>query len=144
MKKIEVTIGFKVVDDNNNIIGYEGSYTGNGFCYKDMNAFENGNDVIYISEYCFDEGEEFMSNEDAIKKECWTTETWKDWVREVVYSDKDIVLCTDDDTKEEMISYIAGAVLETCDWQDLSTYLEEWDLYDCIDDILDVIKNKKK
>ena len=39
MKKIEVTIGFKYVDDNDNVVKVESDFTDNGYCYKD---FVNG------------------------------------------------------------------------------------------------------
>ena len=41
MKKIEVTIGFKYVDDNGNVVKIESDFSNNGYCYKDLSAWEN-------------------------------------------------------------------------------------------------------
>ena len=47
MKKVEVfPCGYKVYDDNDNLIGYEGNYNGGGFIYKDEDAFLGNPDEI--------------------------------------------------------------------------------------------------
>lgn len=60
MKKVEVfPCGYKVYDNNDNLIGYEGNYNGEGFIYKDEDAFVNNPDEIcYISESVFPEADE--------------------------------------------------------------------------------------
>ena len=59
MKEIEVTCGFKVYDENGNLIGFKKDYNGEGSVFKDEDAFNRRpNDICYISEYsCEDEDE---------------------------------------------------------------------------------------
>lgn len=116
MKKINVNIGAKLCTDNGQTFGYFGDYTDNGYCYKDLDAWDNGNedDIIYISEAEF---EDF----DVDDNNCFTKQTWLDWVkveceREGLPYDK------------EFVEYIALSILQECDWQCLSTLLNEIDL----------------
>ena len=51
MKKIEVDCGYRIEDDNGNIIRYNGGSTWQGWVYKDHDAFESGKGVCYIPEY---------------------------------------------------------------------------------------------
>lgn len=125
MKQIEVTIGYRIEDYFSWENGfpridtkYVGGKTDNGICYKDLDAWERGgyDDVIYISE---------CDLEEPIHNNCcrWTKPSWLAWV-------KDTCECEGIPTDDDFIEYIAKCILHECDWQDLSTMLEEIDLYE--------------
>ena len=135
MKEIEVTIGWKVLDDNDNVIGYIPDQSENGFCYKDISAYENNEGIIYIAECEFINSQDMLTIEDANECCSWTKNQWLSYVREVM-DDDDICATLDKETYEKVADYIALNVLNICDWQDLSTYIEEWDFEDCIQDIV--------
>lgn len=128
MKKIEVTIGFKYVDDNDNVVKIGTDFTNNGYCYKDLSAWEKNEGIIYAPEYAFedafgdaDDNGNFIEGEEL--KEQWTRKSWLEWVKNACESEG---IPAD----EDFIEYIAECILHECDWQDLSTMLEEIDLYE--------------
>lgn len=114
MKEIEVTIGNKEINTKGEVVKYNGGETDNGICYKDLDAWQKGEGVIYISEYGLDADD---------TDEHWTKKSWLAWV-------KDACECEGIPTDEDFIEYIAECILHECDWQDLSTMLEEIDLYE--------------
>ena len=68
MKKVEVTCGFKVYDDSGNLLRYQGDWGGEGYIYKDDDAFENHPDeVCYISENSFPDGQDFATVDEALR-----------------------------------------------------------------------------
>ena len=123
MKKIEVTCGYREELENGEIRYYGGS-TFNGECYKDMNAFEKGDGVIYIGEYSLQDLEQ--GNEDAI---LWTKDMLLNEARETLEREYPEEMAS----SEKFVEFLAAIVLETCDWQDLSTYLYELTYDDSIE-----------
>lgn len=113
MKKIETTIGYRVIE--NDTIEYFGGQTDNGECYKDLDAWENGTGVIYISEY----GLQCDTLDDA-----WTRETWLEWVKDTLLKEEY------ENWNDDFVEYLAEIILYECDWQDLSTLLNEIDIYE--------------
>lgn len=117
MKRIDVTCGYRVEYSNGDIY-YYGGETDNGVCYKDLDAWESGEGVCYISEgefseafpnewvYILHNGDEFFN----------TREDILDWMSEYLAG------C---DVK--MIEQYAENVLQTCDWQHPATLMEETD-----------------
>jgi len=124
MKKIEVTCGYREERENGHVTYYGGS-TFNGTCYKDMDAFEKGEGVIYISEYNL---LDYIAGEGC---DMWTRETLLDEVRETL-EDERLFEMRDN---EKFVEFLARVVLETCDWQDLSTYLYELTYDDSIEEM---------
>lgn len=125
MKEIEVTIGYRIEEYFSWENGfpkvytkYVGGDTDNGICYKDLDAWERGgyDDVIYISEGNLKEP---IDNNYGR----WTKPSWLAWVR-------DACECEGIPIDEGFIEYIAECILHECDWQDLSTLLNEIDLYE--------------
>jgi hypothetical protein len=57
MKRIEATIGYREEHDNGEV-RYYSAYSGNGYCYKDDEAFKTGNGVCYIREAAFIDAKE--------------------------------------------------------------------------------------
>ena len=58
MTEVAVTIGWKLIDDNNKVVGFKCDYTDNGKCYKDISAYDKQTIMspIYIPEcYCEEE-----------------------------------------------------------------------------------------
>lgn len=114
MKKIEATIGYREEYDNGEI-RYYGDSTDNGWCYKDLDAFKTGVGVCYIGEYSL---QDLEKKEDAT---LWTREFLIDEARETLEREYPEEMCSN----ERFVEFLAEAALETCDWQEPSTYLYE-------------------
>jgi len=127
MKKVEVyPAGFKVYDDDDNLIGYEGNHCGEGFIYKNEDAFKNNPDEIcYINEYSFRDNTGFVSVEDAEKE----GETHKTIVEQVMDAWGEEYMLTD-----EQAEYFAEDVFGLAEWACITTYLAE---NFCIDDCIE-------
>jgi hypothetical protein len=119
--KIEVTIGYKEVA-HNGVETYFGDYTDNGQCYKNLQAFENGLGVIYISEGELEDG-----NCNSLNSTLWTRTSWIEYVREQCLQSfgKEIYENVEKSDFMPFIEHCALSILQDCDWQDLSTLLEE-------------------
>lgn len=135
MKRVEVfPCGFKVYDDNGNLVGYEGDYNGEGFIYKDEDAFfEHPDELCYIPEHAFPENEE----EDYVPVEKALTigETHKTIAEQVRDAWGDDYMLND-----EQVEYFAKDVFGIAEWACIDTYLSEnFELDDCIE--FDSIKN---
>lgn len=52
-KRIDVTVGYKIVEDGKPT-RYFADNTGEGMCYKDLSAYKNNDDICYIPECEFD------------------------------------------------------------------------------------------
>lgn len=139
MKKVQVHTGYKVYDDEMNLIGYEGDNNGEGFVYKDTEAFENNSDEIcYIPEQGFDEDFDFEykdGTEDEfagfidLKKAKEYGETHKTIVEQVRDEWGEEYMLTD-----EQVEYYAKAVFHLAEWACIATYLaENFELEDCIE-----------
>lgn len=128
MRKEEVyPAGFKVYDDNRNLIGYECDRCGEGFVYKDEDAFLNHPDEIcYIAEHAFDDIEgDYMTVEEAKAK----GETHKTIVEQCMDTWGEDYMLTD-----EQAEYFATDVFGLAEWACIATYLaENYDLDDCIE-----------
>ena len=128
MRKEEVfPAGFKVYDDNNNLVGYEPDYCGEGCVYKDEDAFLNHPDEIcYIAEHAFDDIEgDYMTVEEA-KTE---GETHKTIVEQCMDMWGEDYMLTD-----EQAEYFAKDVFGLAEWACIATYLtENFSIEDCID-----------
>ena len=128
MRKEEVyPAGFKVYDDNNNLVGYEPDNCGEGCVYKDEDAFLNHPDEIcYIAEHAFDDIEgDYMTVEEA-KTE---GETHKTIVEQCMDMWGEDYMLTD-----EQAEYFARDVFGLAEWACIATYLtENFTIEDCID-----------
>lgn len=138
MKKVEVfPTGFKVYDDNGNLIGYEGDYNGEGFVYKDEDAFLNHPDELcYIPETAFpenDEEEDFETTPEytyvLVEKALEIGETHKTIVEQCMDMWGEDYMLTD-----EQAEYFAKDVFGLAEWACIQTYLvENFTIEDCID-----------
>lgn len=117
--KIEVTIGYKEVGENG-VETYFGDHTDNGMCYKNEQAFENGLGVIYISEGDLEDGDC-----DSTNTTLWTRTTWIDWVKVQCLQSMGNIHEIEESDFMPFIEHCALSILQDCDWQDLSTLLEE-------------------
>lgn len=127
MKKVEVyPAGFKVYDDNDNLIGYACDSCGEGFVYKDEEAFlSRPDDICYICEHDFDDYDEYIPVKDAKKLgETHNTiveQVRESWAEEYMLSD-------------EQVEYYAHDVFGIAEWACIATYLaENYELDDVID-----------
>ena len=144
MKKIGVTIGFKYVDDNGNVVKIESDFTDNGYCYKDLSAWDNNEGIIYASEYEFekvdDEGN-FIEGEEL--KEQWTRESWIEWVKGIVFHHNyEEIARLSDREKVLLTNKIAYDCLCVCDFQGLDAQLEGWNWEDCVEEFIEEIRAK--
>lgn len=140
----EVTIG-QIVYDDNDILGYELDYSGEGMCYKDLSAWDKGEGIIYIPE---SEGINYggFIPIDEIERICaWTKDNWLEFVREVIeHHNYEQIATLSVEDKELLIPYIAHNALCECKYQELSHYLEECDWEDNIEEDLQYLYAEKK
>jgi PKD repeat protein len=131
METINATIGYRTINEGE--VNYFGGKTDNGWCYKDLSAWESGEGIIYIGEYDLEE-----INEDCvIESHSWSKKDWVKWVKEVCDT-MEFLEGLDDVLANYIVDYIAYNVLLTCDWQDLSTYLYEWDFDNDREEIIEI------
>lgn len=131
MCKVDVTIGYKEIITEKEI-KYFGGGTNNGMCYKDLDAWENKKGVIYIPEYGL------TDNGKVDIDDCWYSKEWMNFVKETI-ENYDIY-------DESFSEHMAEIILQECDWQDLSTKLQELDIeeeygYFMIDYLIQYVDN---
>lgn len=139
MTEVAVTIGWKLIDDNNKVIGFKCDYTDNGRCYKDISAYDKQTIMspIYIPEYEFEEEDIVYVDEVTQITEAGTYYAeWINFVRDVLNDVPEVENMSWED-REKIAQYLAKNSLEECDWQSLYTFLESWEWEDCIEDIID-------
>ena len=136
MKKVEVfPCGYKVYDDNDNLIGYDGNYNGEGFIYKDEDAFlGHPDEICYIPESVFPEaeGEEAYDHEfgmvpvDIALKH---GETRKTIAEQIADGYREDYMLTD-----EQIDRCTKSVFQNLEWSCVATNITEsfW-----IEDLID-------
>ena len=124
MKTIECAIGHIEVTDQGEFI-YHGGHTFNGECFKDYKAWEEGKGIIYISEY------ELQDIAADNHEPTWTRELWEQEVAERLSCEYPEEIWSN----KEFVSALAFYVLMICDWQDLTTYLEEMTYGNDIEDM---------
>lgn len=138
METINATIGYRTID--NGVVKYYGGETDNGICYKDLNAWESGEGVIYIGEYSLD-----ANDIDFCIDDHWTAKSWLQYVKDMIaWHNFEEVNSLTPIEKDLLAEWIAENCLHECNWQDLSTMLEDWGWEDCIDDIMQEIHTKQK
>lgn len=105
MKRIDVTCGCRKEYPNGDIYYYGGE---NGLCvvYKDMDAWASGEGVCYIGEYEFEEG--------------WCSVNYEGNTRDEIIADMAEYLPGCD---VKLIEQCAEYVLQTCDWESLTTMM---------------------
>ena len=149
-KKIEVTYGYRVVDENNKTIGYETGSTFNGFCFKDTEAFEkHPNDICYIPEYGMEEINEELTNLQAIYENGgMSTKEYEEQIDFICRGEgwtfyNILNLVAGELSEEEMkvaeagegFGFLARIVFDTVDWQSPETYFMEMVLDDFFDEL---------
>ena len=125
MKTIEVACGY-IEELDNGVRLYYGGRTDNGTCFKDYEAWNRGEGIIYISE---GELEDIAAENNSPQ---WTRESWEREVADELEMDgypKEMW------SSKEFVSALAFYVLVICDWQDLSTFLNEMTYGDDIEDM---------
>lgn len=138
MTEVAVTIGWKLVDDNNNVVGYKCDYTDNGRCYKDISAYDKQTIMspIYIPECEFEEDDiVYVDEVTQITDAGIYYAEWINFVRDVLNDVPEVKNMSWED-REKIAQYLAKNSLEECDWQSLYTFLDCWDWEDCIEDII--------
>lgn len=106
-KEYKETVGYRTTDISGKVV-YHGGQTDDGICYKDLEAWETGDGVIYISEYGLD----------AKPQETWTRESLLAFLR-IELEDRGICVENTD------LVVIAEDLLDNAEWQDLSTLWNE-------------------
>ena len=124
MKTIETAYGHIEITDDGEFI-YHGGQTDNGWCFKDYKAWEEGKGIIYISEY------QLQDIENGEDEPSWTRELWEQEVAERLSCEYPEEIWSN----KEFVSALAFYVLMICDWQDLTTFLEEMTYGNDIEDM---------
>lgn len=118
-KRIDVTIGYKIVEDGKPT-KYCAGNTGEGMSYKDIDAFKNDDDICYIPECEFD-------------GEGWSAE-YRDGLG---YAREDICNIISDELRwnyedipvcHEFCEYIAECVMLAAEWESVGVILDRIDL----------------
>lgn len=124
MRTIECAIGHIEVTDDGEFI-YNGGQTDNGWCFKDYQAWEDGKGIIYISEY------QLQDIENGMDDASWTRELWEQAVADRLSLEYPEEIWGN----KAFVSSLAFYALMICDWQDLSTFLEEMTYGNDIEDM---------
>lgn len=124
MRTIECAIGHIEVTDDGEFI-YHGGPTDNGWCFKDYKAWEEGKGIIYISEY------QLQDIENGMDDASWTRELWEQAVADRLSLEYPEEIWGN----KAFVSSLASYALMICDWQDLSTFLEEMTYGNDIEDM---------
>ena len=118
-KKIDVIIGYKIVEDGKPTRYFAGD-TGEGMCYKDLEAYKNNDDICYIPECEFD-------------GEGWSVE----YKEGLGYTREEILNIVSDEIRwnqegfprdEDFEQEIADYVFEVVEWESIGVALERIDL----------------
>ena len=114
MREIAVTIGWKLIDDNNKVVGFKCDNTDNGRCYKDISAYDKQTIMspIYIPESYFEEEDIVYVDEVTQITEAGTYYAeWINFVRGVL-NDVPEVENMSWENKEKIAQYLAKNSLE--------------------------------
>lgn len=133
---IEKDFGALILDEAGNVFNFHSCNSGEGFVYKDSEAFRSGNGICYISEYGLEElnenltdlearyensdmtDDEYRAERAEILARCGETrQTIIDQVREAFGDDYCMT--------EAQVEYFAEDVFGLADWAYISTYLAE-------------------
>lgn len=150
MERQEKAFGSLIIS-NGHIFDIEEGYTGEGYIYKDYDAFKSGEGICYVSEFGLEEirknltdlearyengemsNEEYRVEREKIILEGGETrqtiidQVWDAWGEEYMLTD-------------EQVEYFARDVFGLAEWAGIATYLaENFELDDCIE--FDNIKN---
>lgn len=118
MKRIDVTCGYREEYPNGDIY-YYGGETAQGVVYKDMDAWASGEGVCYIGEHEFEEG--------------WCSVNYEGNTRDEIIADMAEYMPGCD---VKLIEQCAEYVLQTCDWESLTTMMIDVDWDEDIKDLL--------
>ena len=132
MKRIEATIGYREEYDNGEI-RYFSDWSGQGYVYKDLTAFEKKEGVAYIREALFehaseDYGREYVTRE-QIEKEGGDICTYAEMRREAWDYFKAEIPKGYPYT-EQFLAYVCYLCFDLVDWQGFDLMLEELSLED--------------
>lgn len=139
MTEVAVTIGWKLIDDNNNVVGFKCDETDNGWCYKDISAYDKQTIMspIYIPECEFEGGDIVYVDEVTQITEAGTYYAeWINFVRDVLNDVPEVKNMSWED-REKIAQYLAKNSLEMCDWLSLDTFMKNWEWEDSIEEIID-------
>ena len=131
MKKIETTCGYREEYENGEI-RYYSAWSGQGYVYKDDEAFKTGNGVAYIREAEFehareDYGKDYVTPE-QIEKEGYGMHTKAEIISEARDYFRDEIPEGYPFT-EDFLAFVAQVCYDIADWQGIDILLDElnWD-----------------
>lgn len=117
-KRIDVTIGYKIVEDGKPT-RYFADQTSEGMCYKDLDAYNNNDDICYIPECEFD-------------GEGWSVE-YREGLgyarEEIIQIIEDEIDCNFEDIPrcEAFATNIADYIVEEVNWETIGVAVERID-----------------
>lgn len=125
-KKIDVTVGYKIVEDGKPTRYFAGD-TGEGMCYKDLDAYKNNDDICYIPECEFD-------------GEGWSVE-YREGLgytrKEVIQIVEEEIDCSYEDIPrcDDFATNIADYIVKEVNWETIGVAVEridfdeEWEMF---------------
>ena len=135
MERIEKDYGY-LVKENGEVYDYEGGQTGEGFVYKDYEAFKTGVGICYISEYELEDLNEELTGLGArYENSDMTDEEYRDERAEILEHFGETRQSIIDQVRDafgddymltdEQVEYFANDVFQLADWACIATYLAE-------------------
>lgn len=117
-KRIDVTIGYKIVEDGKPT-RYFADQTSEGMCYKDLDAYNNNDDICYIPECEFDGEGWSVEYRDGLGYT--REEVIKIIEDEIDWNFEDIPRC------EAFATNIADYIVAEVDWETIGVAVERVD-----------------
>lgn len=129
MKKIEVTIGYREEYDNGEV-HYYCDWSGQGYVYKDVDAFEKKEGVAYIREATFEHAKEDYDRDyvtiDQLEKE-GDNYDYATMMKEVKWYFKGNENVDGKPWEDKFYENVLATVFDTVDWQGIDILLDEFD-----------------
>lgn len=118
-KRIDVTVGYKIVEDGKPT-RYFADDTGEGMCYKDLDAYKNDDDICYIPECEFDGEGWSVEYREGLG---YTKEEIINFVAdEIRWSYEGIPAC------KEFCAHEAEYIINAAEWESVGVILDRIDL----------------
>jgi hypothetical protein len=120
-KRIDVTVGYKIVEEGKPT-RYFAEDTGEGMCYKDIDAYKNNSDICYIPECEFDGEGWSIEDREGLG---YTREEILNIVQDEIRWNHDD-LPRDEGFEQKIADYL----FEVVEWESIGVAMDRIDLYE--------------
>lgn len=129
MKKIEVTVGYRIEEENADTKYFQGR-TNEGFVYKDEKAFKEHKGIAYIPESVFDNEKDHATEDDGY---FYTYQDFRNLVEIGAKECEDYPKIKD---KEAFLESLASGLFSASEWCSPETLIDDWDFEEDVDEWL--------